>query len=241
MTLRILIADDDPLACQRLRQVLTREPGVQVAGVCGEGPRMMEAIRTLDPDLVFLDVNLPGGPGFRVREALGVDRPVVVFMTTLGAHSLPELEAQGVDYLLKPLEGHRIRRALDRACLRRGRRGAPELEPEVAADYAESLPVKVGSRQVWLRTSAIQWVESEDNYVRLHAPQGDYLMRQTMRGLLGQLDPRRFRRIHRTAIVNLDAVQELQPWTGGDHLVLMKDGTRLTLSRTYRDAFSSGS
>lgn len=159
-------------------------------------------------------------------------------MTALGEHSLPDLEAQGMDHLLKPLDGHRIRRALDRACLRMGHRAAPKRAESPV--YAEALQVKAGSCQVWLRTAAIQWVESEDNSVRLHASQGDDLMREMMRGLLGRLDPRRFRRIHRTAIVNLDAIAELRPSNGGDHLVLMKDGTRLTLSRTYRDAFSAG-
>lgn len=243
MKTRVLIADDEALARQRLRDFLDREADIQVVAECADGREALREIRNLRPDLVFLDVKMPELDGFGVLETLNGDLPpAIVFVTAFGEYSLEAFEAQAVDYLLKPFDRERFQRALERARTWIGRKhSAPDGPGEAPPPgFADRFLVRAGDRQVLLRTQAIQWVESEDNYVRLHAQGGDYLLRQTMAGLLARLDPRQFRRIHRTAIVNLDAIQEIQPWTGGDHLVLMKDGAKLTLSRTYRTGFAEG-
>lgn len=247
MTLRILIADDEELARQRMRHFLDREEDVRVVGECTDGREALRDIRNLRPDVVFLDVRMPELDGFAVLESLGADRPpAVIFVTAHDEHCLAAFDAEAVDYLLKPYDAERFQRALNRARHWVGRQSranggsaAPPAGSE-ASPYVDRFLVKAGDRQFLLRSAAIQWVESEDNYVRLHASQGSYLLRKTMAGLVSRLDPRQFRRIHRTAIVNLDAIREIQAWTGGDHLVILKDGTKLTLSRTYRDGFAEG-
>jgi two-component system LytT family response regulator len=169
--------------------------------------------------------------------------PPTLFITAYDQHALKAFEVHALDYLLKPFSPERFHQALDRArrwCLRT----APEKGPDMGAllaglrqerPWADRLLVRQGDRHVLVRTSALQWIEAEDNYVRLHVEGTSHLLRQTMSGILARLDPAQFRRIHRSAIVNLDCIKEFQPWTGGDHLVIMRDGTRLTLSRTYRD------
>ncbi len=248
MSLSVLIVDDEPLARQRLQHLLAREPDVRVVGNCGDGLQAVAAIEALNPDLVLLDVRMPELDGFGVVEAVGVDRmPTTLFITAFGEHAHAAFEAQALDYVLKPVQPERFARALDRArTWVRARRTQglrqPELEPLLATAraHADRFLVKAGERYVLVRTAAIQWIEAEDNYVRLHVEGHSYLLRMTMTAMAQRLDPRRFRRIHRSYIANLDAVQELQPWSSGDHLVLMKDGTRLSLSRTYRDGFAEG-
>ena len=248
MTLRALIVDDEDLARQRVRNFLAQEADVLIVGECANGLEAVQAIETKAPDLVFLDIQMPELDGFGVVEAVGASRmPATLFVTAYDQFALKAFEASAIDYLLKPFDRERFQRALERA--RRWiaaprEAGAPsQLEPlaqhlRQAQPHPDRFLVRCGERQVLVPTATIQWIEAEDNYVRLHVEGGDHLLRQTMAGMIERLDPRRFRRIHRSAIVNLDCIQELQPWTGGDMLVLMKDGTRLTLSRTYRDGFA---
>ena len=159
----------------------------------------------------------------------------------VGAEAMPPT----LDYLLKPFSVERFHQALERArrwCVHQKDGTGPNLEALIDGlrqerPWVDRLLVKLGDRHVLVRTAAIQWIEAEDNYVRLHVEGTSHLLRQTMTGVLGRLDPAQFRRIHRSAIVNLDCIKEFQPWSGGDHLVIMRDGTKLTLSRTFRDQF----
>jgi two-component system, LytTR family, response regulator len=254
MKMRTLIVDDEPLARQRLRQLLGRESDVEVVGECGDGVQAVQLIETLNPDLVLLDVRMPELDGFGVVEAVGPEHmPATLFITAYDEYARQAFEAQAVDYLLKPFDPDRFARAIQRARTWVGARRlehasaqGPELEALLArihaerTAYADRFLVRQGERHLLVRASLIQWVEAEDNYVRLHVDGTSYLLRQTMSGILKRLEPRRFRRIHRSAIVNLDAILELQPWNSGDYLVIMRDGTKLTLSRTYRDAFAEG-
>ncbi len=247
MTLRTLIVDDEPLARQRLRQLLGSADDVAVVGECANGVEAVQAIEDLQPDLVFLDIQMPELDGFGVIESVGPERmPATLFVTAYDQHALRAFEVHALDYLLKPFDAERFRGALERArrwCMADAGQ-APSVRPDLSALLAgirkerpglDRLLVKQGDRHILIRASAVQWIEAEDNYVRLHVEGTSYLLRQTMSGLLERLDPRLFRRIHRSAIVNLDCIREFQPWTSGDHLVIMRDGTRLTLSRTYRD------
>jgi len=245
VNLRALVVDDETLARQRIRHLLRRSTDIDVVGECANGLEAVKAIEELAPDLVFMDIQMPELDGFGVVEAVGVEHmPPTLFITAYDQHALRAFEVHAVDYLLKPFSPERFHRALEQA--RRRCQPTPEKGPDLAAllaslhqdrPWADRLLVRQGDRHVLVRTEAVQWIEAEDNYVRLHVEGTSHLVRQTMAGLLGRLDPAQFRRIHRSAIVNLDCIKEFQPWTGGDHLVIMRDGTRLTLSRTYRDQF----
>lgn len=246
MNLRALVVDDEALARQRIRDLLRRSTDIELVGECADGLAAVKAIEDLTPDLVFLDIQMPELDGFGVVEAVGAERmPPTLFVTAYDQHALRAFEVHALDYLLKPFSPERFHQALDRArrwCLRTGPEKAPDLEALLASlrqerPWVDRLLVRQGDRHVLVKTSALQWVEAEDNYVRLHVEGTSHLLRQTMSGLLARLDPAQFRRIHRSAIVNLDCIKEFQPWTGGDHMVIMRDGTRLTLSRTYREQF----
>ncbi|HJV48987.1 MAG TPA: LytTR family DNA-binding domain-containing protein [Geothrix sp.] len=244
MNLRAVVVDDEPLARQRIRDLLRRASDISVVQECANGLEAVKAIEDHSPDLVFLDVQMPELDGFGVVEAVGADRmPPTLFITAYDQHALRAFEVHALDYLLKPFSPERFHLALERArrwCAPQAAQKGPDLEALLAGlrkerPWVDRLLVKQGDRHVLVRTNTLQWVEAEDNYVRLHVEGTSYLLRQTMTALLGRLDPAQFRRIHRSAIVNLDCIRELQPWTGGDHLVIMRDGTKLTLSRTYRE------
>ncbi|MBP1773756.1 MAG: yehT 1 [Holophagaceae bacterium] len=246
MKLRALVVDDEALARQRIRDLLRRSGDIEVAGECVNGLEAVRAIEELAPDLVFLDIQMPELDGFGVVEALGAERmPPTLFITAYDQHALRAFEVHALDYLLKPFSSQRFHQALERArrwCSHSATDKGPDLEGLLAGlrrerPWVDRLLVKQGDRHILVRTSAIQWIEAEDNHVRLHVEGTSHLLRQTMTGLLARLDPSQFRRIHRSAIVNLDCIREFQPWTGGDHVVFMRDGTRLTLSRTFRDQF----
>jgi two-component system LytT family response regulator len=246
MNLRALVVDDEALARQRIRHLLRRAGDIDVAAECANGLEAVQAVENLSPDLVFLDIQMPELDGFGVVEAVGADRmPPTLFITAYDQHALHAFEVHALDYLLKPFSSERFQQALGRArrwCVQQSAEKGPNLASLLASlrrerPFVDRLLVKQGDRHVLVRTAALQWVEAEDNYVRLHVDGTSHLLRQTMAGLLARLDPAQFRRIHRSAIVNLDCIKEFQPWTGGDHLVIMRDGTRLTLSRTFREQF----
>jgi two-component system, LytTR family, response regulator len=246
VNLRVLVVDDERLARQRIRHLLGREAGFEVIGECTNGLEAVKAIEEQAPDLVFLDIQMPELDGFGVIEAIGADRmPPTLFITAYDQHALKAFEVHALDYLLKPFSPERFHQALERAqlwCANRKAGHGPDLEALLAGlrkerPWVDRLLVRQGERHILVRTSVLQWIEAEDNYVRLHVEGTSHLLRQTMSGLLSRLDPSQFRRIHRSAIVNLDCIKEFQPWTGGDQIILMRDGTRLTLSRTFRDQF----
>jgi len=246
VTLRALVVDDEHLARERIRHLLRRATDIEIAGECTNGLEAVKAIEDLTPNLVFLDIQMPELDGFGVVEAVGADRmPPTLFITAYDQHALRAFEVHALDYLLKPFSAERFHQALERArrwCIPPTEGKAPDLEALLVGlrkerPWVDRLLVKQGERHVLVKTAALQWIEAEDNYVRLHVEGTSHLLRQTMTGLLSRLDPAQFRRIHRSAIVNLDCIKEFQPWTGGDHLVIMRDGTKLTLSRTFREQF----
>jgi two-component system LytT family response regulator len=244
-TFRVLIVDDEPLARRRIRRLLRGMPDVSVVGEAADGRAALGAIAAEKPDLVFLDVQMPGSDGFDVIQAVKPDRmPLVVFVTAYDKYALRAFDVHALDYLLKPFDRDRFQRALQRVREQMegqqtgdlGRRLlalVQDLKPD--QQRLDRLVVKSGGRVFFLRTEEIDWIEAAGNYVRLHLGTDSHLFRETMNALEAKLDVNRFFRIHRSRIVNIERIQELQPWFNGEYAVILRDGTRLTLSRGYRE------
>ena len=243
--LRALIVDDEPLAREGVRLHLEQEPDFEIVGECGDGDEAVRAIRAHRPDVVFLDIQMPGRDGFGVLDALDVNElPQVVFVTAYDQFALQAFEAHALDYLLKPFDEDRFRRTVDRVRIQLRTQKRHELDTRIAellADirhrpkYYERLVVRSGGRIIVLRVEDIDWVEAAANYVKLHVGPRTYLLRETMGHLEEKLDPARFLRIHRSTMVRVDRIKELEPLFQGDYLVILHDGSRLTSSRSYRD------
>jgi two-component system LytT family response regulator len=232
---RVLVVDDEPLARRGLRAHLAKRADVAVVGECASGGAAVEAIRALAPELVLLDVQMPGVDGFGVIDAVGPEAmPVVVFVTAFDAHALRAFEAQALDYVLKPIDPARLARAVDRAVRRVAERrsaGGPA-EPSAAPDR---FLVRRGGRVVVVPVDDVDWIEADGDYARLHVGRERHLVRETMARLEATLDPRRFVRIHRSVIANVTRIAELRPHANREYVVVLRDGTRLKLSRSYRD------
>ena len=252
MTLRALIADDEPLAREAVRILLDRAEGVDVMWEAADGRSAVEAIHEHQPDLVFLDVQMPHLDGFGVVEAVGPEAmPATVFVTAYDAHALRAFDAAAVDYLVKPFDDARFARALDRARVVAADRGierdpgrggalpAPlrrllnALETEAEEPPADRLLVREGARLVVVPVAAIDWVEAAGDYVALHVGPRTHLLRETLGGLCDRLDGRRFVRVHRSAAVQVDRVRDVRPTASGDARVWLRDGTEVRASRRY--------
>ena len=240
-----MIVDDEPLARERLASLLSAEQDVEVVAQCRDGEEAVAALEQHTPDLVFLDVQMPGLNGFEVIEAVGPEKmPLVVFVTAYDQHALRAFQVRALDYLLKPFDRDRFKDALQRARAHIQRDETGDLGRRLLAlvkdlrrdqPKTDRLVVKSGGRLFFLRTDEIDWVEAAGNYVRLHVGPASHLLRETMNAIEGRLDPEKFFRIHRSRIVNMERIQEMQPWLNGEYAVLLRTGTRLTLSRGYRE------
>jgi len=247
-SLRVLVVDDEPLARARIRRLLEREPRVSVIDEAGGGAEAIRLIEQCRPDLVFLDVQMPKIDGFGVIDRVGTDRmPPVVFVTAYDQYALHAFEVHALDYLLKPFTQERFAAVLARACAAiHLHAGAATLHTSLRAlvqqlsqprGYLDRVAVTVGCRLVPLRTADIDWVATAGKYVVLHVGPAEHLVREPMQSIERKLDPRRFVRIHRQAIINLDRVAEIQPLCHGECAVLLKTGASLRLGRAYRDRF----
>jgi two-component system, LytTR family, response regulator len=246
VSVRALVVDDEPLACRQLRRFLSALGDVEVVGECESGADAVQKIVALLPDVVFLDVQMPHLGGFDVLDVVGPERmPPVVFVTAYEQYAIRALRAHAVDYLLKPVDPDEVSQALVRV---RRQLGEPREDlaarlAELLADrargsaYLQRLIVREGGRQLVVRASDVDWLEAADNSVRVHVGQSVYVTRATLTGFAGQLDPRRFARIHRSTIVNVDRVREIQPWFNGEYVVFLADRTQLMVGPTFRDAF----
>jgi two-component system LytT family response regulator len=243
--IRTLVVDDEPLARERLNGLLSGELDIEIVGHCRDGEEAVTSIVDLTPDLVFLDVQMPQMNGFEVIEAVGNERmPLVIFVTAYDQHALKAFQVRALDYLLKPFDRERFSEALHRARKQIEREETGDLGRRLLAlvkdlrkdqPRAERLVVKSGGRLFFLRADEIDWIEAAGNYVRLHVGNTSHLLRETMNAIEARLDPEKFFRIHRSRIVNMERIQELQPWLNGEYSVLLRTGTRLTLSRGYRE------
>jgi two-component system LytT family response regulator len=242
---RVLVADDEPLARERLRVLLSREDWIEIVAECPDGPETIASIGKLQPDLVFLDVQMPGADGFEVIETVGPSRmPLVVFVTAFDHYALRAFDVHALDYLLKPFDRDRFQQALGRARQQLDRRTNGDLERRLlelvqdlkpASHRLDRFVIKAGGRVFFVRAEEIDWIEAAGNYVKLHVGAEAHLFRETMNALEAQLDSNTFFRIHRSHIVNIERIKELQPWFNGEYVVFLNDGTRLTLSRGYRE------
>jgi two-component system, LytTR family, response regulator len=229
--LRALIVDDEPLARQRLRTMLADHPDVAIVGESETADEALRAIRGLRPDVVFLDVQMPGMDGFHVLDTMNVTpAPFVVMVTGQAEHAVRAFDRAAGDYLLKPYDHSRLAKAIGRARAALQHRGG----------YLERMAVTLGKRTVFVATSAIDWIEARDNYACLHVGQQQHLVRETLATLEGRLDPKLWVRIHRSAIVRFDRIKELRNLGLGDRAVILQDGTELPVGQKYRDRLPQG-
>jgi two-component system LytT family response regulator len=239
MTLRSLIVDDEPLARKRLRTLLRAESRVEIVGEAEDGASAVEAIRRLTPDLVWLDVQMPGLDGFEVLEEVGPDSVSgVIFVSAHDTYALRAFDAHAVDYLLKPFDRARLRQAVDRAIKLAGSHDLHRRLADLVADVVRHRPlrrlvVKSSGRIYFVGVHEIDWLESAGHYVTLHVSADTHLIRDTIAGLAARLDPDRFVRIERGTIVNVDRIREIRPAFHGDLDVVLKTGARLRASRSY--------
>ena len=243
---RAVVVDDEPPARRRLRALLADEADVEIVGEAGGGTAAVQLITAERPDLVFLDVQMPGLDGFGVLRAVAPSHlPLVIFVTAYDEHAIRAFEVAAVDYVLKPVDEARFRAAVRRAVERvRGARPADlsaelatlleRLQPAAAAP-PERFPVRANGVVTFVRVHDIDWVDVAGDQVRLHVGKETHLLRETMAQVEARLPAATFVRIHRSTIVNLDRVREVQPWFKGDYVLILKDGTRLTSGRTYRE------
>jgi two-component system LytT family response regulator len=242
--IRTVIVDDEPLARQRLRTLLETDPDIHILAEYGDGQEALVGLQERRPELVFLDVQMPVLDGFGVLEALaGEPLPVVIFVTAYDRYALKAFEVHALDYLLKPFDKDRFTAALKRAKeqVRQGKvlalddRLVELLQTAQNRRWAaDRLMVKSGGRVYFVALADIDWIEAAGNYVRLHVGKDEHLLRQSLSGLESRLDANRFVRIHRSTMVNVERIRELQPTFHGDYVIILKDGTELALSRSCR-------
>jgi two-component system LytT family response regulator len=245
-TIRTLVVDDEPLARERIKRFLAAEPDLELVGECAEGREAVAAIQTLKPDLVFLDIQIPELDGFGVLKAIPIEQmPAVVFVTAYDRYALQAFDVNALDYLLKPYNRERFRKAVERARAQLSNGAKGELNERLISllenfkteppRHLERLMIKSSGRVFFLRAEELDWIEADGNYLRVHVGRESHLIRETMNRLASKLDPDKFLRIHRSTLVNIERIKELQPLFSGDYVVILRDGKQLTLSRSYRD------
>ena len=244
MTLKALVVDDEPVARRKLTMLLESETAVEVVGECEDGAGAVETIRRLRPDVVFLDVQMPGLDGFDVIDALEPrEQPEIVFVTAYDRYAVRAFETHAVDYLLKPFERARLRKTIERLTTRSGGRDAGRRVHAAVDSVRAQQPlrrvlVKTTGRIYAVRVEDIESIEAAGHYLELHTGSATHLLRESLGALEPRLDPARFVRIHRSSIVNVDHVRELQPAVHGEFVVTLQSGRRLNCSRTYAETLT---
>lgn len=256
--IRTIIVDDEPAARRGIRLLLERDGGVEIVGEAAGGVEAAELIRREKPDLAFLDVQMPGGDGFAALSQLdAATTPAVVFVTAYDEHALRAFEVNAVDYLLKPYDDSRFAAALQRGKDEVRRRQADTVNSRLTQllDYlqqtgeraaapkedvaSDRILLKSSGEIFFLKADEIDWIEAEGDYMKFHVAGRTHLMRETMARLEARLDPKRFIRIHRSTIVNIDRLRKLSPSFAGEYAVILSDGTKLKLSRGYHERIAS--
>ena len=264
-TIRVLLVDDEPLAIEGLKIRLAEFPEVEIIGTASNGREAIKEIRSLAPDLVFLDIQMPGIDGMGVvRALLGSSMPLFVFVTAYDKYAIEAFEANALDYLVKPVEEERLKDALHRAHQARRSNTAVSRETalvemlatlsdedrdkikELIADkdlnnqerYPDKMSFKDGTKVVVLNADDIDWIDAAGDYMCVHAEGKTHIIRETMKALEARLDPSRFQRIHRSAIVNVNKVKELHPHSNSEYFLILENGQELKLSRSYKDVIS---
>lgn len=246
--IRTVIIDDVPLARERLKRCLAGDSEIEIVGECDNGQKAVTDIRSLAPDLIFLDVEMPALDGFGVLEALREKRaPAVIFVTAYNEYAIKAFEVNALDYLLKPVDCERLSKAVERAKSRLAQvtrkddfdsRVRAMLEDiKTGSKYVKRLTIKLTGRTILLPTDEIDWIETHGNYLKIYAGRESHLIRGTMQALETKLDPEKFVRVHRSAIVNVEKIKEMYPRSNGDQDLVLRNGQQLMLSRSYRDKF----
>jgi len=260
--IRVIIVDDEPLALRGMKLRLKDFPEVEIVGECSNGREAVKEIKALSPDLVFLDIQMPGLDGFGVvRALLGGPAPLFVFVTAYDKYAIDAFEANALDYIVKPVEEERLKDAIHRAREAMKSRAAANRESrlvEMLASlsdddrdkikdliddpawtekerYTERISFKDGSKVVVLNADDIEWIDAAGDYMCIHAGGKTHIIRETMKTLQQRLDPSRFQRVHRSAIVNVGKVKELHPHSNGEYFLILENGNELKLSRSYKD------
>ena len=257
MTIRTILVDDEKLAIQGLELRLAKYPDVEIIDTCSNGREAIRKIKTGKPDLVFLDIQMPGFDGFSVvKGVMEIEPPLFVFVTAYSEHALKAFEANAVDYLLKPVDDDRLADALDRARTRLSeKRGAEEAEKlksvlaEVAPDAMDAMPeeeevagrfeklinIKDRGQIFRVEIDSIEHIEAAGDYMCIYTGDNSLILRETMKDLERRLDPRVFQRVHRSTIVNLNQVRQVKPHTNGECFLVLDSGAQVKVSRSYRD------
>jgi two-component system LytT family response regulator len=249
--IRTIIVDDEPIARRNLWALLKGDPEIEIIGQSGSGTQAVKLIKETLPDLLFLDVQMPEVDGFEVLKRIKPERlPAIIFVTAYDQYALKAFEVHALDYLLKPFNDERFALALERAKAQIKQRNATELSQKLLAlldehggggaeaketQYLTKFLIKSASRVFFVKAEEIDWIEAADYYVQLHTGEKSHLLRETMADLESRLDPKTFLRIHRSTIVNLRRVKEVQMRAGGDYFVVLESGTELKLSRSRRE------
>jgi two-component system LytT family response regulator len=241
--LRVLIVDDERLSRRRLKRMLAANEDIEVVAECANGDEATAAIQAHAPDILFLDIEMPEKDGFAVLAALTAPCPAVVFVTAHAHYALRAFETPVLDYLLKPFDAKRLARAVARARERVQQKRHPDLTAELRlllenarrpSAAAERIAVREGDKATLVKVRDIDWIEAESNYARLHVGKSSHLVRDTLSAIAERLDSVQFRRIHKSAIVNVDAIRELHAWFHGEYRLLLRSGAELKLSRNYK-------
>lgn len=245
MKIKALIVDDEPIARDRVRRMLREESDIEIVGESGNGKEAVTFINENKPDLVFLDIQMPEMTGFEALQEINPNKtPAIIFVTAYDQYAIQAFDVHAIDYLLKPFNRERFKRAIERAREQVEKATTGKIDQRLASlladltnskKYLERLVVKSVGRVFFLRTDEVDWIEAAGNYAKLHVGREGHLIRETMNGLEAKLNPDKFLRIHRSTLVNIDRIKELNPLFSGDYTVMLKNGTELTLSRNYRD------
>lgn len=244
-TIRAVIVDDEQLSIDKIKHHLKRTAKIEVIGEYLNGESAVEALELRHPDLLFLDIQMPGMNGFDVlKELSDMKFPAIIFVTAYDRYAVQAFEIHAVDYLLKPFDQERFDIAINRALefIQRNnseqslrgqlRELLQQVQPD--ANYLEKFVVKSRGRIYFLKTEEIDWIEAAGNYIKLHVGKDTHMVRMTMNGIEGKLDPQHFIRVHRSTIVRFDRIKEIRPWFNGEHVIILHNNKKLTLSRGYR-------
>jgi two-component system LytT family response regulator len=242
--IRTLIVEDEPHARDKLRELLQGEPDLQLVGECGDGLQALRAIGALQPDLVFLDIQMPGLNGIELVESLGrTGAPRIVVTTAYSDHAVWAFEIEAVDYLLKPYDKPRFRLALQRVRSALGRCAADDTKPEpqpaptpsgAVERRGDMLKMKVGSRIKFISMGKIRYIQADGDYIRVNTVDEEFLVRERIKDVVSQLDADSFLRVHRSVLLNIDYIREMKPWQHGDYEFTMRDGAVFHSSASYR-------
>lgn len=246
MKYSVLVVDDEKHARTRILKYLGKDPEITVIGECTNGKEAIESIRKRKPDIIFLDIQMPEIDGLGVVETIGVDNmPAVIFVTAYDQYAVNAFKVNALDYVLKPIGQERLNEALNKAKANLGGDNMGDLNNRLMglikqmnqeqSDYLDRITIKSSDHIYFIKVGDIDWIEADDNYVRIHTNDKTHLLRETMKNLENTLNPSAFLRIHRSAIVNMDRIKEIQQWFNNEYVVILKNGKELTMSRGYRD------